>query len=296
MKPLWPLSTRAPVLLLALVLTLGALIPAGTGASSAWASVPQRLTVDQGGLVVLTLPQPAEGLQARGFDRTWPVHSHGEKSVLLVPASYHLAPGIYDLTLRGPGLEQTLEVEVRARDFPVQALVVPPSTEQLTRPVDTANQERQAREAQEVAAARQRSSPAPLWDGPFLWPVEGRISSEFGLIRKVNGVPSGRHSGLDIAAPTGTPVQAAGSGVVVLAAHHLTNGKTVIIDHGWNLSTSYLHLSEIHVAPGERVSKGQVIGLVGSTGFATGPHLHWTANVNGVFIDPRLLISDLLDL
>lgn len=287
---------RLPFPVLALILVLGTLTATGTAAADPWASLPQRLTVDQGGLLVLVLPEPAQDLQARAFDRTWPIHPHGEKSVLLVPASYHLAPGTYHLTLPVPGHEQTLEVDVRARDFPVQALVVPPSTEQLTRPADTANQERQARESQEVVAARRHSSPTPLWDGPFLWPVEGRITSEFGLIRLVNGVPNGRHSGLDIAAPTGTPVRAAGSGVVALAAHHLTGGKTIIIDHGWNLTTSYLHLSEIHVAPGERVTKGQVIGLVGSTGFATGPHLHWTANVNGVFIDPRLLISDLLDL
>jgi len=289
-------GARFMLAFLALILALGPLSPSGKAAASPWASLPDRLTVDQGGLLVLALPGPIPGLQARLFDRAWPVHAHRGKSVLLIPASYHLAPGTYTLTLRAPGHEQTVAVEVQARDFPVQALVVPPSTEQLARPADTANQQRQAREAQEVAAARSRSASAPLWEGPFIWPVEGRITSEFGLIRMVNGVPNGRHSGLDIAAPTGTPVRAAGSGVVVLAAHHLTTGKTIIIDHGWDLSTSYLHLSEIHVAPGEHVTQGQVIGLVGSTGFATGPHLHWTANVSGVFIDPRLLLADLLDL
>lgn len=289
-------GARFSLALLVLALAVGVLCPAGQAAGLPRTSLPQRLTVDQGGLLALVLPGPVQGLQARLFERSWPVRAHGEKSVLLIPVSYHLAPGTYTLTLRAPGHEQAVEVEVRARDFPVQALVVPPSTEQLARPADAANQERQAREAQEVAAARSRSAPMPLWEGPFIWPVEGRITSEFGLIRMVNGVPSGRHSGLDIAAPTGTPVRAAGGGVVVLAAHHLTTGKTVIIDHGWDLSTSYLHLSEIHVAPGEQVTQGQVIGLVGSTGFATGPHLHWTANLNGVFIDPRLLLTDLLDL
>lgn len=293
MRKTAPSSRASTLTLVALALLALLLAPEDLGAAG-WEALPQELSVPQGGLVVLALPAEASGLEARAFGRSFPVHAAVEASVLLIPASYHLQPGNYPLTLRSPAATRTLTLKVTPREFPVQALIVPPSTEQKARPVETEAQQRQAREAQEVAAARESSAPVPLWQGPFLWPVTGRITSEFGLIRTVNGVPSGRHSGLDIAVPEGTPVRAANAGVVVLAANHLTNGNTVIIDHGWRLSTSYLHLKEIHVREGQEVAKGQIIGLAGSTGFATGPHLHWTARVDGVFIDPRALIDSAL--
>ncbi|BAS26535.1 M23 family metallopeptidase [Limnochorda pilosa] len=280
---------------LIVVLFLAAALAPGSRAASDWDALPDRLTVEQGGLFALPLPTAADGLEVQAFGRPIPVHPVGEKSVMLVPASYHVPAGTYKLTIRSPEADHIILVEVKARAFPVQALVVPPSTEQLVRPEDPAALERKELEARKVAASRQRSAERPLWDGPFVWPVRGRITSDFGLIRTVNGEPNGRHSGLDIAAPEGTPVVAANGGVVVLAENHMTTGNTVIIDHGWRLSTSYLHLSEILVKEGQRVAKGEVVGRVGATGFATGPHLHWAANLDGVFVDPRALIDGALD-
>ncbi len=212
----------------------------------------------------------------------------------LVAVSYHQQPGAYPVLVRAPsGREVRLSLPVEPRQFTVQRLTVPPSQEALVRPQDAAVVERQRREAAEVAAARARSSPQPLWDGPFIWPLDGarRITSEFGLVREVNGRITERHSGLDLAAPAGTPVRAANAGRVVLAREHLVTGKTVILDHGWGLFTSYLHLSAMAVQEGELVRKGQVIGHVGSTGFSTGPHLHWAAWVPEAFVDPRLLLE-----
>lgn len=212
----------------------------------------------------------------------------------LVAVSYHQQPGAYPVLVRAPsGREVRLSLPVEPRQFTVQRLTVPPSQEALVRPQDPAVVERQRREAAEVAAARARSSPQPLWDGPFIWPLDGarRITSEFGLVREVNGRITERHSGLDLAAPAGTPVRAANAGRVVLAREHLVTGKTVILDHGWGLFTSYLHLSAMAVQEGELVRKGQVIGHVGSTGFSTGPHLHWAAWVPEAFVDPRLLLE-----
>ncbi|HEY8424854.1 MAG TPA: M23 family metallopeptidase [Limnochordales bacterium] len=212
----------------------------------------------------------------------------------LVAVSYHQQPGAYPVLVRAPsGREVRLSLPVEPRQFTVQRLTVPPSQEALVRPQDPAVVERRRREAAEVAAARARSSPQPLWDGPFIWPLDGarRITSEFGLVREVNGRITERHSGLDLAAPAGTPVRAANAGRVVLAREHLVTGKTVILDHGWGLFTSYLHLSAMAVQEGELVRKGQVIGHVGSTGFSTGPHLHWAAWVPEAFVDPRLLLE-----
>lgn len=216
------------------------------------------------------------------------------RAAALVAVSYHLGPGQYRVVIRTAGGELvTRSITVRRRDFPVQRLTVSASQEALVRPQDPAVIERRRREEAEVEAARSRSSARPLWDGAFIWPLDGRvrITSEFGLIREVNGHVTGRHSGLDLAAPTGAPVRAANAGRIVLAREHLVTGNTVIIDHGWGVFTSYLHLSSMAVTEGQAVRKGEVIGQVGATGFATGPHLHWAAWLPDAFVDPRLLLD-----
>jgi hypothetical protein len=119
-------------------------------------------------------------------------------------------------------------------------------------------------------------------------PAEGRISGVFGSQRIYNGNPGAPHSGLDIAAPTGTPVQAAADGTVVLAAPDLfLTGRTVMIDHGLGLMSSYAHLSRIDVEAGRPVVAGQTIGAIGSTGLATGAHLHWGLSWLDIRIDPE---------
>lgn len=143
-----------------------------------------------------------------------------------------------------------------------------------------------------ITKAKSFSQPHPLWEGVFLKPVEGRISTEFGLIRYINKVESGRHSGIDIAALEGTPVKAANNGIVNLAKPLNVTGNTVIIDHGLNLFSSYAHLQKYLVEEGQEVKKGDVIGLIGSTGFSTGPHLHWTVSLGSTFFNPWLLLED----
>ena len=126
-----------------------------------------------------------------------------------------------------------------------------------------------------------------LWSGRFIMPVRGPISSNFGKFRVYNnGLARSRHMGVDIVARAGTPVKAANSGVVLFADRLNIRGNAVIIDHGLGVRSHYYHLRKILVKQGDRVKKGQTIGLVGSTGRASGPHLHWGMEVDGIFVDP----------
>jgi murein DD-endopeptidase MepM/ murein hydrolase activator NlpD len=126
----------------------------------------------------------------------------------------------------------------------------------------------------------------------FAAPAVGRLSSGFGLRRIFNGQPRAPHSGLDIAAPQGTPVRAPAAGSVIETGDYFFNGNTVFLDHGQGLISMYNHLHTIAVAPGERVAPGDVLGTIGMTGRVTGAHLHWTVSLNNARIDPALLLTD----
>jgi murein DD-endopeptidase MepM/ murein hydrolase activator NlpD len=152
--------------------------------------------------------------------------------------------------------------------------------------------ERIAREQAEVAQARLRDDDREDFAAVFTVPVRGRVSGVYGSQRVYNGTPKSPHSGLDVAAAKGTPVHAPAAGVISFAKPDLyLTGGTVLIDHGHGLSSNFLHLSRLDVKVGERVEQGQVIGLVGATGRATGPHMHWGMNWFGVRVDPQLLLS-----
>jgi len=147
------------------------------------------------------------------------------------------------------------------------------------------------REQAEVVLARLRNDDRLDFDTKFIWPVEGRVSGVYGSQRIYNGTPKSWHSGLDVAAAQGTPIKAPAGGIISFAKPDLyLTGGTVLIDHGMGISSNFLHLSRLDVKVGDRVEQGQVIGLVGSTGRATGPHMHWGMNWLKVRIDPQLLV------
>ena len=126
-----------------------------------------------------------------------------------------------------------------------------------------------------------------MWHGEFIQPVEGKITTEFGMRRFVNNAPTSyRHSGIDIAADKGTSVKAANSGKVILAQYLILIGNTVLIDHGYGIISWNYHMDSIAVKAGDNVIKGEIIGTVGSTGFSTGPHLHFAISVHDVFCNP----------
>lgn len=146
--------------------------------------------------------------------------------------------------------------------------------------------ERIKREAGEIYVARQRDVPGSDFLSGFDWPAPGRESGVFGSQRIDNGVPMAPHFGVDMAAPTGTPIHAPADGTVSLSADHYLNGGFTLIDHGQGVSTSYLHQSKRLVKEGDVVKRGQLIGEIGQTGRATGPHLHWAMNWFEVKLDP----------
>ncbi|HBR01528.1 MAG TPA: hypothetical protein DD738_02840 [Ruminiclostridium sp.] len=138
------------------------------------------------------------------------------------------------------------------------------------------------------------SDQEPYWSGKFLMPVEGgRVTeADFGKRRYVNNAPTSyRHNGLDIGQDKGTPVMASNNGRVLIADKLIETGNTIVIEHGFGLKTWYYHMDELLVKTGDRVIQGEIIGKVGSTGFSTSPHLHFSATINNVFINPVTLVE-----
>lgn len=148
------------------------------------------------------------------------------------------------------------------------------------------------RERRELGRAITHRKAGDAWRNGFIEPIEGRISGHFGNQRIFNGVSKSPHTGVDIAAPEGTPVKASGDGVVILSGKdYFYTGNMVVIDHGQSLQTIYAHLKEAAVKEGDIVNKGDIIGYVGQTGRATGPHLHWGASLNNVRFRPHSLLD-----
>ena len=146
-------------------------------------------------------------------------------------------------------------------------------------------------ESASIAEARSVNEDRMDFRSGFIWPVHGRISGIYGSQRILNGFPRQPHFGIDIAAPVGTPVVAPAPGLVTYAEDMYFSGDTLVIDHGQNLSSSFLHLHKILVNVGDRVEQGQPIALVGATGRVTGPHLDWRMNWHQQRLDPGLIMG-----
>jgi murein DD-endopeptidase MepM/ murein hydrolase activator NlpD len=228
-----------------------------------------------------------------------PFYEYEKGKFVVIPLSYDLKPSEYiiSLTVKNDsnaflGKSQPLQsheinVNILSKDFPIQYLTVSEEVDQSTRN-DAAYEEYN----KYVGAVRKTNTPVKMWDGVFIKPVEGRITTEYGMRRFVNNSPTSyRHSGIDIAANKGMPVMAANSGKVILARHLILTGNTVLIDHGYGIISWSYHMDSIKVKEGEDVKKGQLIGEVGSTGFSTGPHLHFAISVHDVFTNPWTLFE-----
>jgi murein DD-endopeptidase MepM/ murein hydrolase activator NlpD len=202
-------------------------------------------------------------------------------------------PGTYELSVRlasdaGEGLRNvTSSIRIRAQAFGEERLNLPDSKVHLSQE----SLARVKREKATISSLWSAETTEKMWEGPFLIPVEGRPGSPFGLRRWINGERRSSHSGMDIKAPEGRPVKAANHGRVALVGDFFFAGRSVFLDHGQGVYTMYFHLSKIDVEPGQELKKGEVLGLIGMTGRATGPHLHWGVRLGGARVDPASLVE-----
>ena len=185
-------------------------------------------------------------------------------------------------------LKASGRLQIRARKFPVQRLTLPREMVEL----DAPTLQRVEEESKRLRTLYATITPERHWRGRFAKPVGVPDAGEgFGARRIINGQPRAPHAGLDYSADAGTPVVGANAGHVALVAEYFFPGRLVVLDHGLGLYTLYFHLEQAEVADGDRVERGQIIGRVGASGRATGPHLHFAAHLRQTRIDPALLLQ-----
>lgn len=233
---------------------------------------------------VAAMPLPIDAVAARvGGEQVLVVQGHA-----IVGAGLDAEPGPRTLEIDTLTETAKLTYDVVHRDYPEQRLRT--SNRRMVDP-DPADLERINRETATMRAAYALRTPMAESPVPFVKPVEGRHSSPFGLRRFWNDQPRSPHSGLDIAANTGTPIQSPAPGIVAATGDYFFNGNTVLVDHGAGLVTMYCHMHSIGVEEGQAVARGEVLGQVGATGRSTGPHLHWSVSLGGVRIDPERMMA-----
>jgi murein DD-endopeptidase MepM/ murein hydrolase activator NlpD len=260
------------------------------GAAQAGAAdfVAPRVSVVPGGVVTFKLPGAADETPVVKHDgRPVMVVRQGAEWLAIVGISLDAEPGEQhvDVEQRGANPRQ-IPFKVLPKQYRTQQLKVPPA---MVNP-SPEDEQRIAKEREKVGAALATFSPTAPATLRLAQPVPGPRSSSFGLRRVFNGESRRPHSGMDIAAPAGTPIKAPLAGKVVDVGTYYFNGNNVMIDHGQGLVTMYCHLSKIRVEVGEEVKAGDVIGEVGATGRVTGPHLHWGVALSGTFVDPALFL------
>lgn len=245
-------------------------------------SVPATTQVELGGVAAVPLPIDAVAARVDG-EPVLVLQGHA-----IVGAGLDVEPGPRTLEVETLTDTAKLAYEVVHRDYPEQRLRT--SNRRMVDP-DPADLERINRETATMRAAYALRTPVKESPVPFVKPVQGRHSSPFGLRRFWNDQPRSPHSGLDIAANTGTPIASPAPGVVAATGDYFFNGNTVLVDHGGGLVTMYCHLHTIGVEEGQAVARGDVLGQVGATGRVTGPHLHWSVSLGGVRVDPEQVMT-----
>lgn len=199
-------------------------------------------------------------------------------------------PGPQQFSVTGAdGVESLLQFEVVHKQYRERHLTI--TNERQVNP-NAEDMERINRESVEMRQAFSTWSESLKPDFAMNLPVDGVRSSSFGSRSFFNGQPRNPHSGMDIAAPEGTPILAPAPGVILTTGNYFFNGNTIIMDHGHGLISLYCHMNTIDVEPGAEIAAGEQIGRVGSTGRVTGPHLHWSVNLNNVRVDPALFLGE----
>ena len=253
-------------------------------------ALPLDTTPVPGGIAVITLPANAEPSSARYRDKRVLVTKADDRHIAVIGLSLEAEPGRHFLKLKdAQGKSLNLGFEVVDKSYEEQHITI--KDKRKVNP-EKRDMERITRESKQIKQALRHWSARENVVTEFRQPVAGPTSSPFGLRRFFNEQARKPHSGLDIAAPEGTPIQAPAPGIVLDTGDFFFNGNTVLLDHGQGLVTLYCHMSRIHVTPGQTVDSGEVLGEVGMTGRVTGPHLHWGVSLNDARIDPLLFLQD----
>ena len=249
---------------------------------------PPRVSAVPGGVVTFRIPGALdERPLVKSGDLPVMVLREGTGWLAILGLSLDTEPGQFAIDVEQPGHNaRKISFTVQPKQYRTQQLKVAPGQVNLS----PENDERVAREQEKTRAAMAMHSPEAPATLRLQPPVYGPRSSSFGLRRVFNGESRRPHSGMDIAAPSGTPIKAPLAGKIIDTGEYFFNGGNVMIDHGQGLVTMYCHLSRIRVELGQVVKLGDVIGDVGATGRVTGPHLHWGVILNRTSVDPALFL------
>ncbi len=207
---------------------------------------------------------------------------HVKEKFVLIPISYRSFFGDKNVTVLYKNGSTALALHVKKKAYPFETITVAPSKVKPNKK----QQERTSREYKEAMKIYHTSTPKRYWKEAFIYPLQAKITSDFGTARMFNGSLKSFHSGTDFRAKTGTPIHATNDGIVVIAKNRYYAGNSVVIDHGEGIYSCYYHLSALHVKLGERVKQGEQIGLSGATGRVSGPHLHYAMMIQGVQVNP----------
>ncbi|HKS12526.1 MAG TPA: peptidoglycan DD-metalloendopeptidase family protein [Pseudomonas sp.] len=266
----------APLLALSLLLL-------GTAAHASYITRQLNKPVP-GGVAVVDLGPSAQAPGARFDGKPVLVVQEQDTWLAIVGLPLTQKPGTASLSAG----TRTLSFNVGSKKYPEQRITL--KNKRQVNP-DPADLKRIDRELAEQITAYRSFSPALPSNLMLDKPVSGPLSSKFGVRRFFNGEERNPHAGLDFAVPAGTPIKTPANGKVILVGDYFFNGRTVFVDHGQGFISMFCHMSKIDVKPGQSLRRGEVVGRVGSTGRATGPHMHWNVSLNDARVDPAIFIG-----
>ncbi len=251
-------------------------------------NLPQVLSVP-GGIAEIPVGALSEPAPQVFFQQHRVLVTHNDSEWLaIVGIPLETLPSRQEIELKTQDQTSHLSFQVAYKEYPAQYLTI--KNKRMVNP-EAEDQEKISADLKLINQAIQTWTEQDEIDTDFMAPVDGRLSGVFGSRRFFNNQAKNPHSGLDIAAPPGTPIKAPASAKVINTGHYYYNGNAVFLDHGQGLISGYFHMTEIKAKPGQVVAQGDIIGTVGATGRVTGPHLHWNIYLNGTKVDPALFIA-----
>jgi murein DD-endopeptidase MepM/ murein hydrolase activator NlpD len=242
-----------------------------------------------GGVAVVDLGSGAQAPTARYQGRSvLVVKEQNSRWLAIVGVPLTVKPGTQQLAIKDASGNRTQAFTVGSKKYPEQRITL--KNKRQVNP-DPADLKRIEGELAEQIAAYRTFTPATPSNLLLDKPVNGPLSSKFGVRRFFNGEERNPHAGLDFAVPAGTPIKSPAAGKVILTGNYFFNGNTVFVDHGQGFISMFCHMSKIDVKVGDAVPRGGVVGKVGATGRATGPHMHWNISLNDARVDPAIFIG-----